>query len=407
MDERLSQDTEVTMAPTPSGPPSPGEPPASKPRLQRRQSRFTEDIMTDGTPAATASETTLNLWYGPSKENISSNNRSMTDLSANDKSIISKLKGNQNWLNRLRLLHSGIHMLLISVVLAFYGCAIHTAQLNGRNSLGRVSIVVTCVLAVEFLLDASVLAIPKQSWTRGAHIRYMLRVICSMAYFCIFLVYESLGHVLPDGDTYWGMSPREAKIFVYTFVWVEFYWSLLHTIMGTLLRRRQNVRIMVFTPEGHEYIREPSRCPVIRTWQRLVYWGRGKSSEFKLACQQYAREQSRPSLQHQPSSLPQKQQSQEHVQHQDQPRRSQIRNTISRYDHPSDLTLWEEPEEDTGSRRGTAKDDSEKIAQPSRFEAVDEESIKEEATEKWKEAADGIDNVNRLGPALRPADIRQ
>jgi len=95
------------------------------------------------------------------------------------------------------------------------------------------------------------------------------------------------------------------------------------------------------------------------------------------------------------------------VQHQDQPRRSQIRNTISRYDHPSDLTLWEEPEEDTGSRRGTAKDDSEKIAQPSRFEAVDEESIKEEATEKWKEAADGIDNVNRLGPALRPADIRQ
>ena len=185
------------------------------------------------------------------------------------------------------------------------------------------------------------------------------------------------------------------------------YWSLLHAIMGALLRRGQKVRILVFTPEGHEYIQAPSHCPVIRTWQRLVYWGRGKSAEFKLACQQYTREQSRPSFQHQPASLPQKQQPQKHVQHQDQPRRSQIRNTISRYDHPSDLTLWEEPEEEVGSRCGTAKDDSEKTVQPSRFEAVDEESIKEEATDKWKEAADGIDSIDRSRLALRPADIRQ
>lgn len=149
------QEPGISPAPT-ALPPSPYTaspitPTSTRPRLNpRRQSRFTEDVMSARTPAASVSERSFDHWYGPSTENINASvthnetdehnhNSNINNITYGAKpppghATRSELSGGDQhtW---LRFVNGSLHALPCLVLLGIMGYAIRVLRQDLRSHM--------------------------------------------------------------------------------------------------------------------------------------------------------------------------------------------------------------------------------------------------------------------------------
>ncbi|KAK4134053.1 hypothetical protein BT67DRAFT_434205 [Trichocladium antarcticum] len=230
--------------------PSPITPTGGRPRLHpRRQSRFTEEVMSARTPAASVSEASFDHWYGPSTENINAtathddNNNSTTFNPVPTPRRITP-PNPSGWDRRtwMRSVNAGVHALPCLVLLGIIGYALRVLREDMGGHMSIQAIILIFFLFLDVILDIIVLSQARTPWPTWG---LVLRFGCGLTYITHFLLYVGLGGVFPAGYTYWGLSTSLAEPLVYILLCVAGIWNLLHVPVsryhlggGTLARTR-------------------------------------------------------------------------------------------------------------------------------------------------------------------------
>ncbi|KAK3306803.1 uncharacterized protein B0T15DRAFT_154132 [Chaetomium strumarium] len=208
--------------------PSPSTP-TGRPRLSsRRTSRFTEEVMTERTPAASVSERSMDYYiYGPSAEDLNANVGNFHRCSVPNTSTthIETEPARTNWETWLRFLNSSGHAIPCLVLLAFVSCAMRVLREHMGSYMSINAVFAICFLSFDIALDVVTLSRVSRPWPTWG---LVLRLGCGIVYIVIFLVYVGLGGVFPGRYTYWGLSADNAGIMVYVLLCVEGIWNLLH-----------------------------------------------------------------------------------------------------------------------------------------------------------------------------------
>ncbi|KAK4237452.1 hypothetical protein C8A03DRAFT_44707 [Achaetomium macrosporum] len=244
------------LPPTPSSAytPSPSTP-TGRPRLSsRRTSRFTEEVMTERTPAASVSEQSLDYYiYGPSAEDVNANASNINRSSVPNTSTthIETEPARRNWEAWLRFLNGTVHAIACLVLLAIIGYAMRVLRWHMGSYMSINAVILICFLVVDIALDVITLFRAHRPWPTWG---LVLRLVCGIVYIVLCLVYVGLGGVFPDRHTYWGLYADPAGIMVYVLLCVEGVWNLLHIpvcryrLGARLLRHPSPQKVSPLTP---------------------------------------------------------------------------------------------------------------------------------------------------------------
>ncbi|KAK3353353.1 hypothetical protein B0T25DRAFT_208855 [Lasiosphaeria hispida] len=194
-----------------------------RPGLPRRQSRFTEEMTGEYSPAHTpahsmyehdtaASFRTAESYHASVGRGLSIN----SGIGNSSKTLI--FRGMNS------CLHGAACVILIAIMIDFL------TQLDGYwlGHMSGLAVALLAMLGLDTLLDiVSLIRLQKQwpSWT------LLLRLIYGIGYIILFMVYVAHGQVFPSGFTFWGMAPGFAGPVVYLFLWLLGVWNLLHTTL--------------------------------------------------------------------------------------------------------------------------------------------------------------------------------
>ncbi|KAK0715133.1 hypothetical protein B0H67DRAFT_683442 [Lasiosphaeris hirsuta] len=201
-------------------------PPASlsrggRPGLPRRQSRFTEEMTGEYSPAHTPAHSMY-------EHDTAASYRTAESYHASRGPSINSGSGNNSRTLVFRGMNSCLHgaacVILMAIMVDFL------SRLDGYwlGHMSGLAVALLAMLGLDTLLDiTSLIRLQKQwpSWT------LLLRLIYGIGYIILFMIYVAHGQVFPSGFTFWGMASGFAGPVVYLFLWLLGVWNLLHTTL--------------------------------------------------------------------------------------------------------------------------------------------------------------------------------
>lgn len=206
--------TTIRIADLPLQPPSAARLHPSRPQLYRRQSRFTEEMTEDHTPAPSMyehEETSRSIVHPPSPPHSP-----LTSTTPRDPNSLEHIIRGMN-----ACAHGAACVILIAIVVEFLTQS--RGHWYGRTSAQAIALLV--FLGLDISLDVISLIrlhTPSPTWA------LLLRVLIGAAYIILFLAYVAHDYVFPPGFTFWAMKPGSVSPLVYGFLWLLGVWAMAH-----------------------------------------------------------------------------------------------------------------------------------------------------------------------------------
>ncbi|KAK0627533.1 hypothetical protein B0T14DRAFT_493607 [Immersiella caudata] len=220
-------------AATAPSPHSPMRSQTNRPHLPRRQSRFTEDMTGEHTPAHSLYEASspIEREAAPSIASGSARSRGDRGGAASTYTYTPSAAPSREY-RPIELILRGINgclhgaacVILIAIMVEFLAQSGHIWQ--GRMSAQAVALLV--FLGVDTLLDIVSLVRLHKPQTLWA---LLLRLVSGVTYIILFMVYVANGRVFEQGYSFWAMSPSYAGPVVYIFLWLLGLWNLCHVAL--------------------------------------------------------------------------------------------------------------------------------------------------------------------------------
>ena len=220
----------AVMPPTPPvlSPPSPLRSQMNRPQLPRRQSRFTEDMTGEHTPAPSVYEPSSPLEQEAAPSMVSARSRGAPGLGPGSTYTYTPSAAPSREYRPIELiargmngcLHGAACVILIAIMVEFL------AQWDGFwfEQISAQAVALLVFLGVDTLLDIVSLVRLHKEWAFWA---LLLRFVTAVVYLTLFVVYAAHGRVFPSGYTFWAMSPTFSGPVVYVFLWLLGYVSPL------------------------------------------------------------------------------------------------------------------------------------------------------------------------------------
>lgn len=213
-------------------PPSPLRSQMNRPQLPRRQSRFTEDMTGEHTPAPSVYEPSSPLEQEAAPSMVSARSRGVPGVGAGSTYTYTPSAAPSREYRPVELivrgmngcLHGAACVMLIAIMVEFL------AQWEDFwfEQISAQAVALLVFLGVDTLLDIVSLVRLHKEWAFWA---LLLRFVTAVVYLTLFVVYASHGRVFPSGYTFWAMSPRFSGPIVYIFLWLLGLWNLCHVAL--------------------------------------------------------------------------------------------------------------------------------------------------------------------------------
>lgn len=227
--------TAIRIADAPIPPPSAARLHPTRPPLYRRQSRFTEEMAEDHTPAPSLyehDETSRSHIHQPRESPMPSPTTTTAPPPPPSSSLSHIIRGMNG------CAHGAACVILIAIMVEFltqsrghwYGKIrypppplppLQPPSTNPSSSAQAIALL--SFLSLDTTLDVISLIRLHTPWSTWA---LLLRVVCGLSYLALFLAYVARDHVFPPGFTFWAMPPGVAGPLVYGFLWLLGYVTL-------------------------------------------------------------------------------------------------------------------------------------------------------------------------------------
>ncbi|KAK4226726.1 hypothetical protein QBC38DRAFT_455973 [Podospora fimiseda] len=238
-----------------------------RPKLgPRRQSRFTEEPMTEGTPASSASvrsfdvdplewghhpgvarnlsnHSTVNSISNQNTNSYNPSNLRHADSFAPSLSAPSSHPGNTDHAAHaakkeeltlairglVRSINSILHLVPCLILMCIMGASLRSIKDEWVERKNVQVLIIIGTTLLDALLDSVILLFMRRPWANWA---LSLRTFFGIIYLAEFFVYVGFNNkVFKEGYKYWGLPVSGAVPFAYFLIWWLIVWNFLHPIL--------------------------------------------------------------------------------------------------------------------------------------------------------------------------------